>query len=147
VLLARRTLLLLPLAAVGCTRDPEPPSADDLLRAAAVEREQALLREYAELLAAAPALAGRLAPLAADHRSHLAALGGPSAGPSAGPSTPGAAPGPPPSTATVLRRLAGSSRTAADAHRAAALDAGDGALAALLASLAACEASHGVALA
>jgi hypothetical protein len=132
VLAAVGGVALLPVA--GCTKDDEPvkPSTDDVIRAAAVERERALLALYAGATTPA-ALAVR-----ADHEEHLAALTqqstpSPVASPSAGPVPTKAA-------------LVAAERAAAAADAAAALDASPG-LAALLASLAASEASHPVALA
>ncbi|MGB8651988.1 MAG: hypothetical protein WCD35_15150, partial [Mycobacteriales bacterium] len=58
----------------ACTASPprraQRPDPDLALAAAAVAREQALLSAYDEALAAAPALAGELGPLRADHAAH-----------------------------------------------------------------------------
>lgn len=149
--LSRRALLGLaaavPLAA--CTSEPEPappPDPDDLLREAAVARERALLREYDAVLLTLPALAARLTPLRAEHAEHLVALlGGPE--PSAPASAPAAPAVPPPATAAAaLTGLVSAEREAAAGHRQAAVDASRE-LAAVLASLAASEASHPVVLA
>jgi hypothetical protein len=136
--LSRRALLGLaaavPLAA--CTADegpPPPPDPDDLLRAAAVERERALLAMYDGLAVLPPAFAA----VRAEHAEHLAALLGeqPSPAPSAAPAAPVAPPA-----------LVAAEREAGAAHARAALGASRE-LAALLASLSASETSHPVALA
>lgn len=131
-------LLALAPAAVACTSSsepdrPAPVDPDVALRAAAVVRERALLAAYDAALAARPDDA-RLAPLRAEHQAHLEALEG--ASPSGTPSPAAAAP----------VDLAAAEREAAAAHAAATAQASPG-LAALLAQLAASEASHPVALA
>lgn len=158
----RRALLagaaLLPLAA--CTSEPAPapppPDPDDLLRGAAAERERSLLAEYDRLLAAVPALAVRLRPLRAQHAEHLLALTGPpptgSPSPTATTPSPSPPPAPPevppaPTAADALATLVAAEQAAAGAHTADALTARDLDLAGLLASLAASESSHPVALA
>lgn len=157
-LVGRRALLagaaLLPLAA--CRSEPAPPpppDPDDLLRTAAAAREQALLADYDRLLAALPALATRLLPLRAEHAEHLLALTGPPPSRSPSPS-PTSSPLPPPpevppapAPADALAALLAAEQAAAGAHVADALAAADRDLAGLLASLAACESSHAVALA
>lgn len=149
--MSRRALLgggLVLLA--GCTTEagpPPPPHPDDVLRASAIERERALLREYDAVLLLLPALAARLTPLRAQHAEHLLALTGPSS-PSAGPSR-SAIPAPqvpPPATAgAALAGLVAAERSAGDGHAAAALEASRE-LAGLLAALAASEHSHPVEL-
>jgi hypothetical protein len=134
----RRQLLsaaaLLPVAACTSSAEPAKIDPDDAIRAAAVERELTLIGQYdAYLSTSAPAKAtATLAAIRADHAAHLTALG------HRLPSAP----------ATVARppSLIAAERAAAAAHAAAALDASPE-LAALLASLAASEASHPVALA
>jgi hypothetical protein len=145
--LSRRALL--GLAAVGplaaCTREapaPVPPDPDDLLRSAAADRERALLREYDAALLALPALAARLAPVRAEHAAHLAALLGPEPTATGQPAATTA----PPAEPASVQRLVAAERAAATAHGGAALEASQQ-LAGLLASLAASEASHPVALA
>ena len=134
------------LTAAACTsslhKQPGPAKADPdgPLRDAGAERERALLALSADALASAPALAPRLAPLLADHQAHLAALGGANQAPRA--SSAAVARRPP---AAVLAQLRLAEHTAAAAHAAAVLTASPG-LAATLASLAACESSHGVVL-
>ena len=133
--------------ASACTwRHRRPPAAlptapvdpDVAARAAAVQREQALVTGYDQALLAAPSLASRLAPLRADHVAHLAALG---ATPPVASSAPHVAQLP----AAVLRGLRSLEHSAADGHATAAATTSRR-LAPVLASLAACEASHGVAL-
>jgi hypothetical protein len=133
--LTRRHLLITTglAGAAGCTSNkatpaPKPVDPDIVLRAAAVAREQTLLRAYDDALAAHPALATRLSPLRADHVTHLAALQAPNAT---------ATPAPLPA-GTLLPQL---EKVTAAAHAAAALLASRE-LAPVLASLAACESSH-----
>lgn len=136
--------LLLPLTA--CTGSDDAPvgpatvDPDVALRAAAVARERQLLATYDALLQQDPARADRLAPLRAEHAEHLAALGEQEALATAFPAR---APTLPPGG---FGGLAQAERAAAAAH-ADATAAASPALAALLAQLAASEASHPVALA
>jgi hypothetical protein len=143
---SRRRLLqaaLLSPVIAACTRkEPGGPvrvDPDVALRAAAVARERALIDRYrAAAASSSSAIAGRIAGLAQEHEQHLAALGVPSAAPSAS-----SAPTPPP--VPTLAQLAAAERTAAADHAAAALRASRP-LAAVLASLAASEASHAAVL-
>ncbi len=126
----------------ACTRTPPPqlppavkdPQAvsDEALRREAVAREQELVQAYAAALHAHPKLTALLAPLLGDHAAHLAALG------PAPETSAGAGEG---AEKVSLRRLAAKERAAASAYAQAALTASRE-LAPLLASLAACEASH-----
>ena len=118
---------------------PEPVDPDVALRAAAVAREQSLLDLYTAAEGSSPALAAQLALVRAEHEQHLAALGAPSPGPSASSGTARTL------AAPLPRTLAAAERAAAQAHAAGALLASRP-LAAVLASLAASEASHPVAL-
>lgn len=167
------TALVVPLA--SCTgASPEPPPAppappaplapvgtDLALHAAAVERERELLAAYDEALAGDAARRALLGPLRAAHVEHLAALeaarpsasaavpatASPSAAPSSGSPSAGASRGPRRGGRGVaLADLRSAERRAAAAHTADALPASR-ALAPVLASLAAAEASHAVALA
>lgn len=147
--LSRRALLGGGLALLmGCTTEagpPPTPDPDDLLRAAAVDRERSLLQEYDAVLLVLPSLAARLMPLRAQHAEHLLALTGP-ASPSAAPSATPAPQVPPPATAAAaLAGLVAAERAAGDAHGAAALEASRD-LAGLLAALSASEHSHPVEL-
>jgi hypothetical protein len=158
-----RAGLALPLL-VACTGDqpdpgpPPPPDPDLALHDAAVTRERVLLDAYDAALLAAPSLALRLAPLRAEHAEHLLALddADPAPAPSGSPSpsrspsaSASAAPPPPPppaDPATVLAGLVALEAETATGHGAGAVDASRE-LAVVLATLAASEASHRVALA
>jgi hypothetical protein len=150
---SRRRLLqatvLPPLAWLtsACTPTRRRPGAVDpdvALRQAAIAREESLVAGYTAANLSSPAVAMQVAGVVADHRQHLLALGvaGPPTG-SAAPAMPGptAAPGPAP----TLAQLSAAERAAAAQHGADALLASPR-LAAVLASLAASEASHPVAL-
>ena len=147
------------LLVAGCTAEPAPAPApapvdpDDALRAAATARERVLLQAYDAALLAAPSLAARLAPVRAEHAEHLAALTGPAPSGPPGTSPPGSTPdgaAPVPATpatpAVVLAGLVRDERAAAAGH-AREVGAASRPLAALLAVLAASEASHLVVLA
>jgi hypothetical protein len=138
--LAAGAAVLVAGSAAACTPDEAPDAPvrtrDDLLREAAVAREQDLVDAYAAALQAHPQHATRLARLLGDHSAHLARLG-PVAGTSASPR--------PVAPALSLRALAARERAAATAHAAAALRASRE-LAPVLASLAACAASHAAVL-
>lgn len=126
------------LTVAACTSSegrPERPDPDDLLRDAAVVRERALLAMYD---AVPVGLRAKVAATRTDHEAHLAALLGPAASPVTAPASQ--------APAIALPALVTAERAAAAAHATAALTA-SGPLAMLLASLAACEASHPVALA
>ncbi len=151
--LTRRDVLLsgvLTVTTAACTSGSEPavppsPDPDIALRDAALARERTLLAAYDAALVAHPSLRADLAPLRADHAIHLDRLTGPQ------PSTPATSsePTPPAAAATTpaaqratLRAL---ERSAQAAHRDGAITASQ-VLAPVLASLAACEASHAVVL-
>ncbi len=159
MLLTRRNVLAaagLGLAA-ACTSGSHPAPTpvvdpDDALHVAALAREAALLTAYDEVLTAAPSLAARLMPLRADHAEHLTALQ--VARPTPSPVEPSritGAPTPQPRTddrtdpATAVRRLISLESASAAGHASGAV-AASRRLAPLLASLAACEASHAAAL-
>ncbi|MCU1592254.1 MAG: hypothetical protein JWP11_3510 [Frankiales bacterium] len=131
--------LLSPVAA--CTSHaPQTPAAldpDVALRQAAIARERQLLELYSSAVESSPALAATLGAIRAEHEEHLAALAPPAT--SASPVAPRVLP------AVHPVALVAAERSAASAHAAAALLASRP-LAALLASLAASEASHPVAL-
>ena len=151
--LAGGLLLAVPPALSACTADPppvrpRPVDPDVALRAAAVDRELQLLVRYDALLQQQPDLAARLAPLRAEHAAHLTALGEPEQPATGAPAPPGAGPA---ETAPVtgpggLPGLVQAERAAAAAHVVATSSA-SAPLAAVLAQLAASEASHPVALA
>jgi len=127
--------LVVPAAAACTSYDTRPARIDPdvALRADAVARERLLIARYD---AAVPTPA--VASIRAEHEQHLAALGArlPSASP---------APSGPAAPAVPVAALVSAERAAAAEHVAAALQASP-ALAAVLASLAASEASHPVAL-
>lgn len=120
-----------------------PPGAPDWLPDA-LAREQQLVRGIDAAIRADPTLAVRLTPLRADHTAHLQLLQGLSSRygpiPAGGSAT---RPAPTPAGVAGVRRaeLAASRATAAAVLAAAGGDAG------LLASIAACEATHAVVLA
>jgi hypothetical protein len=141
---SRRQLLqgavLLP-ALAACSSPPGRPAASDPdvpLRAAAVDRERTLLAQYDAAASSSPPLAARVAVVREEHARHLAALLGQA--PTASPATSPAA------AAPTLAQLVAAEHAAATAHAAGAVSASRP-LAGLLASLAASEASHPVALA
>lgn len=141
----------------GCAADPRPKvapgaraslDADVKLRWRAVRSEQTLLALHAATVAAHPDLAAALAPLTAHHEEHLAALR--ADGPLPFGSGDAAAPVPPEvagDAGTALTAVADAERAAADACVVACLAAAGPQLAAVLASIAASEAGHGVVLA
>ncbi len=129
------------LSLTACTnnRDSTLVDLDTTLRTAATERERALLAAYDRALArAAPADRARLTALRAEHAEHLTALVPSTASP-----LPTARPSGPAPDLAALRAL---ERDTAGAHAEGAVSAGR-ALAGVLASLSASEASHIVALA
>jgi hypothetical protein len=131
-------------AASACTTHrsrTEPVDPDVALRAAAVARERALLDLYTAAEGSSPALAALLTLVRAEHEQHLAALAAPSPAPSGSATQTTTRAGVAPSRAV----LASAERAAAQAHAADALLASRP-LAAVLASLAASEASHLVVL-
>ena len=150
----RRHVLAAGLLGLGtaCTsRTAATPAVVDPdlgLITAARSREQVLLDAYTQAVAAHPELSAELIELSGHHSEHLAALGL-----SAAPATPAVSPPVPgrlaPSTAATARatraRLSSLEREAADAHGAAAVLASR-ALAPILASLCACEATHAMVL-
>ena len=120
---------------------PAPVNPDVALRAAAVLREQTLIRAYDAALLAAPALGDRLRALRGEHLTHLGALDAP---PESLPTSP--APAVTPATpAAHLARLRSAERVAGAGHT-ADLRTASADLAVVLATLAASEASHEVAL-
>jgi hypothetical protein len=136
----------------GCTTGSETPEPDPVLDAlvAVWTGEWQLIRRYDATLARHPSLAARLTSVRDDHAAHARAIGSlitarqsPGATPSAvAVAGKGAVP------ATAAAALAGlataETKAAAAATSACMLAAGD--TAALLASVAACEASHVVVL-
>jgi len=147
--LSRRALLagtlgavVAPLVLGGCTSDPEPaaPTPDETALGFTLTSATELLAAYTATTAAHPGLAPRLDPLAADHRTHLAALGpGPSPSPTPSP-TPSVPPVPAdPAAAQAALTAAETAAAAALTSRVGPIDAD---LARTLASVAACRAAH-----
>ena len=153
----------------GCTGDdgppepPPPPHPDLVLADEAAVRERTLLQAYDLALQQRPDLAPLLAPLRAEHAEHVAALDvpeletpapagtgttAPSPGGTSSPTPTASTPTPPllpADPAAVPAALAELERSTAAAHAEAVLRAGRG-LAVVLASAAASESSHAVAL-
>jgi len=145
--LTRRGLLLAAATTVvlaGC-RDktstvPHVPTVDEQAREAAGSAERGAADEYAIVLAAYPALAARLTPLADHHARHVAVLVHPaSASPSPSPSSSASPAGSTP--ALALRRLQEVEQRLSATHL-AALSAVSPELALLLASRAASAAAN-----
>jgi hypothetical protein len=150
-----------PTAAPPPTGSPTSPAAPDPL-AEHLAAERRLLAGYQATIARHPSLATRLAPLRDDHVAHVAALGselgiappsGTAPAGTTGPASPTATPTPeasaraavPGTPAGAVAALRAAERAAAAARSAACLTASPD-RAPLLASIAACEASHGVLL-
>ena len=162
----RRRLLIclagLPMlgpALAACADDAVPKSApghrldvdmDVKVRWRAVEAERALLGLYAATLTAHPGLSDTLAPFTARHTEHLDVLveGGPlpfSASDPLEPPSPGSA-DVPADAAAALAAVAEAESAAAEARVADCLAASGSRFAAVLASVAACEAAHAATL-
>lgn len=141
------------LAAAACRpfggasqRTDDEVDADVLSVRRALVAEERLLARYDAVRRRHPGLAGRIDPIAAEHRAHVRALRSsvtpsPSPSPSASPSTPG-------DDASVPADPAEAAGTLAELERAAAADRVDDLLAVppflaqLLASISASEATH-----
>ncbi|WP_433307786.1 hypothetical protein ACQP2F_39535 [Actinoplanes sp. CA-030573] len=122
--------------------DPEPPPAPDALQPV-LDEALALAAAHERAAAAQPGLAGRLTPLAADHRAHadaLARLIGTSPAGAAAPGPSGANAGDDVLAALRTAEQA-AQRTAAAACKSAPADR-----AGLVGSIAACRATHAEAL-
>lgn len=145
-----------PLVAAGCKGvgglgTLPTPAPDVAVLRGAIRTEQALIARYRAAMAGSPALAGTLAPLLAQHLEHLARLtsmliepSSPGATPRGSPSVSApAGPGSPP--AATLAALE-ADETAAASSQAGRLALAPPALAQLLASIAASEASHALLL-
>jgi hypothetical protein len=141
------------LAACLPAENPHPPRPDpDLrLRRAVALEVRVLVAAYAAVAAAFPdagsARLARLRSLAAEHEAHIVALEGPPPTASPSPSTrtgspnPSAPPQVPSTPAAAVTWLAGLERAAAARRTGQVLAAGAD-LGRLLASIAACEATH-----
>ena len=144
------------LAAAGCKGvgalgTPPAPGPDVAVLKAAIGTEQAMIARYRAAMAGSPGLAGTLGPLLGQHREHLARL----TSMLIEPSSPGATPRASPSVSARAGRGSPPSATLAgleaDENAAASSQAGrlalaPPALAQLLASIAASEASHALLL-
>ena len=150
LLVAFATAPLLAGALAACTGDPEPKSAPGLrrdidvdikMRWRAIRGEQNLLALYAAVVAAHPTLAARLTPLQQHHEEHLAVLQaeGPLPFGAIDPPPVSAAPAAPQAALTALRDA---ERAQSENRVADCLAAAGQKLAAMLASIAACEAAH-----
>jgi hypothetical protein len=149
------TAMTVPLVAAGCRGvgglGTRPKAAPDVaVLDHAIATEQALIARYHAALAGSPGLAGTLGPLLAQHREHLARLTSMLIAPATPRATPrpsasataGAAP--PPRAATLAALEAAETDAARSLVRRLAL--APPALAQLLASIAASEASHALLL-
>ena len=140
----------------GCASEPSPwakppkPSPDVGVLHDVIDAEYTMISRYTAVLAAFPGLAGRMSPLLAQHREHLAALRArlvipPGASPVQAASATARPPGPrprvPPSQAAAVGYLRAAERDQAAAliRRVAGVPPS---LAQLLASIGACEAAH-----
>ena len=160
----RRTLLGLAVAAAvvpvttACTPsadpgpDPSTPtgvptddaaSRDNAVRSSAAAAETELIARYVATIAAHATLASSLAPLADQHREHLAALGPDAMNDDPGPLvTPMISPDP----VAALAEIIAAERAAADARTTECEQSVSVELTRLLATIAASEASHAEAL-
>ncbi len=149
------TVMAAPLVAAGCKGvgglGTLPKAGPDVaVLRGAIGTEQALIAQYRSAMTGSPGLAGTLGPLLAQHREHLARL----TSMLIEPATPGATPRPAPSSRTVApgspaaATLAAleTAETDAASSLAARLALAPPALAQLLASIAASEASHALLL-
>jgi len=149
-------VMTVPLVAAGCKGvgalgTPPEPAPDVAVLRGAIGTEQALIARYRSAMAGSPALSGTLGPLLAQHREHLARLtsmliepAGPSASPDTTPSAAGTAAtgsGPAATLAALEAAEAGAARSLASR-----LTLAPPALAQLMASIAASEASHALLL-
>jgi hypothetical protein len=160
--LSRRRLLtasalVAPLAAVASCAVPNPlggppsPSPDVRTLRAAISAEQALVAEYQKVLAAHPGLAASLRTFLTQHQDHLGQLKSrlivpPHVTPSPVPS-PSASAAPPPASAAAARASLAEAERKAAAAQVQRLAGATPSLAQLLASIAASETTHAVALA
>ena len=150
-------VMTVPLVAAGCKGvgalgTPPEPGPDVAMLRGAIDTEQALIARYRSAMAGSPALSGTLGPLLAQHREHLARLTSMLIEPAGH----GASPGTTPSAArTTTAAGSGPAATlaaleAAEAGAARSLDSrlilAPPALAQLMASIAASEASHALLL-
>jgi hypothetical protein len=147
------TAMTVPLVAVGCKGvgglGTRPTAAPDVaLLDAAILTEQTLIARYQSALAGTPGLAATLTPILAQHREHLARLRSMLIVPPGSRATAEAAPSAPAGTTAAPATLAvlEADETAAARSQTGRLAAAPPALAQLLASIAASEASHALLL-
>jgi hypothetical protein len=156
-LLAASTTMLPLLAAASCgvpdpLAGPPGPSRDVRTLRASISAEQALVEEYRKVLGAYPGLSASLRPFLTQHEDHLAQMQSrlivpphAAASPSASPSASAPVPRPPASAGAAVLLLGNAERSAA-AAQVRRLAGATPSLAQLLASIAASEATHAVAL-
>ena len=149
-------VMTVPLVAAGCKGvgalgTPPEPGPDVAVLRGAIGTERALIARYRSAMAGSPALSGTLGPLLAQHREHLARL----TSMLIEPAGQGASPDTTPSAAGTAATGSGPAATlaaleAAEAGAARSLDSrlilAPPALAQLMASIAASEASHALLL-
>jgi hypothetical protein len=152
-LLRRRSLLASAAGAAllaGCSGAVDSSAtgggstAADRARARAAHDSEALAARYAAVIAAHPALAGRLGPLRAEVVRHAQAFGGGTAAPVSPSGSPSPSPVPtavPADPESAVAALAAAERSLADRRGRALLDV-PGELARLMASVAAAGAAH-----
>lgn len=150
------TVMAVPLVAAGCKGvgalgAPPTPAPDVAVLKDAIGTERTLIARYRSAIAGSPGLVGTLAPLLAQHREHLARLTSMLIQPASD------SPAPSPSSSSAPPAGTGSARAATLAALEAAETGAAGvqtgrlalappALAQLLASIAASEASHALLL-
>lgn len=154
LLVALAGLPLLGVVPAACSADVTPKAApggrDDIdadvkVRWRAVRSEHALLALHAAVVAAHPSLAGTLAPMTAHHDEHLAALEADGSLPFGAPAPP-QGPDVPGSPDAALAALAEAEAQASEARIGDCVAATGPRLAAVLASVAACEDGHRIVL-
>jgi hypothetical protein len=149
-------MTMLPLLAVASCSVPDPlagppgPSREVLTLRACISAEQVLVEVYRKVLGMHPGLSASLRPFLTQHEDHLAQLQSrliipPHAAASPSPSPP-APPPRPPASASAAVRLLGDAEHGAAAAQVRRLASATPSLAQLLASIAASEATHAVAL-
>lgn len=157
--LRRRSLLAAalaaPLLAGGCSKGfgalgtPPTPKPEVAVLTGAIAAERALIARYHAVLERLPALAATMNPLLAEHQAHLAALTARlvpgAARPSPSPTASQAPPAPPGSTAAAAAYLAAAEQAAASRLLGNLVPVSP-ALAQLLASIGASEATHAAVL-
>lgn len=139
------------LAVTGCLGPPDSPPVDPFaaerrLRERVAREVSELSSAYDAVLARFPEAADELATLAAEHAAHVAALRGPQPSVSPAPSTASTPPSPPPasvpSTVAEARVALAAAERAASERRTRQAVTAPARTARLLASIAACEATH-----